>query len=167
MGAFAVPGGAPLTVRAPAADIPSLARRIVYASLRLIGLLILFVAIPLGILNLLAAHGIQPPVSLVTVSYVGILLAVIGAAGTLLRPTRAYGPVALAGATLLFLYLLTLARNGVLTVALGSSATLHLGYGNAILLLAVIPVLTAIACLVTTWEDLRKPGERLPFDYPP
>jgi hypothetical protein len=156
-----------LTARAPAANVPSLARRIVYASLRLVGLLIFFVAIPLGVLNLLAAHGIQSPVSLVAVSVVGILLAVVGAAATLLRPTRAYGPVALAGATLLFLYLLTLARNGVLSVAIGSGATLHLGYGNAILLLAVMPVLTAIACVFTTWEDLRKPGERLPFDYPP
>ncbi|MCI4356957.1 MAG: hypothetical protein L3K18_07445 [Thermoplasmata archaeon] len=149
------------------ANVPSLARRVVYATVRLVGLLILFVAIPLGVLNVLAAHGIQPPLSLVTVSAVGVLLAIVGAAGTLLRPTQAYGPVAFAGATLLFVYLVTLARNGVLTVGLGNRATVHLGYGNAILLIAVIPVLTAIACVFTTWEDLRKPGERLPFDYPP
>ncbi|MCI4327558.1 MAG: hypothetical protein L3K16_08020 [Thermoplasmata archaeon] len=153
--------------RFPVPNIPSLARRIVYATLRLVGLLIFFVAIPLGLLNLLMAHGIHPPVSLLTVSTVGILLSVIGAAGTIARPTRAYGPIAMSGAVLFFLYLIFLARNGVLSVGIGSGGTFQLSYGSAILLIAVAPVLSAIAATLTTIEDVNRPGQRLPFDYPP
>jgi hypothetical protein len=152
---------------APVPNIPSLARRIVYASFRLAGLLIFFVAIPLGILNALVAKGIHPPVSLLTVSAVGIVLSVIGAAGTIARPTRAYGPISLAGAILFFLYLIALARNGVVSFGVGSGATFQLSYGSAILLIAVVPLLTALAATFTTIEDVNRPGERLPFDYPP
>ena len=152
---------------APTAKIPSLARRIVFATLRLVGLLILFVAVPLGALNLLAAHGIQAPISVLAISGVGIALAILGAAGTLARPTRAYGPIALAGAVLLFLYLVTLARNGVVSIGTGNGAVAQLWYGNALLLFALAPALTAIAAVLTTAEDLRKPGERLPYDFPP
>jgi hypothetical protein len=150
-----------------APNIPSLPRRVVYASFRLIFLLIFFVAIPLGLLNFLAAHGIQTPLSLVTVSTVGIALSVLGAAATIARPTRAYGPIALLGAVVFFLYLLDLARNGTVTLSVGSGATFQLSYGSAILLVAVMPVLGAIAAALTTLEDATHPGQRLPFDYPP
>ena len=152
---------------APAARIPSLPRRIVYAALSLITLLIVFVAVPLGVLNVLAAHGIQPPLSLETISAVGIVLAVLGAARTVAKPTRAFGPIALAASGILFLYLFTLARNGVVAFPTGSGGTLQLSYGNAILLVAVAPLLSAIAAVVTMVEDTRTPGERLPYDYPP
>jgi hypothetical protein len=153
--------------RFPVPNIPSLPRRVVFASLRLVALLIFFVAIPLGLLNLLMAHGIQPPVSLLTVSTVGIALSFIGAAGTIARPTRLYGPIALSGSLLFFLYLIFLARNGVISVAIGSGGTFQLSYGSAILLIAVSPVLGAIAATLTTIEDVTRPGQRLPFDYPP
>lgn len=152
---------------APPPKIPSLTRRIVYASIRLVLLLVLFVAIPLGLLNVLADHGIQPPVSLLTVSTVGIVISVLGAAKSVLRPTRLFGPLSIASAVVLFLYLVTLARNGFITVSTGNGGVAHLSYGNAILLVALFPILAAIAASLTTWEDLRKPGERLPYDYPP
>lgn len=149
------------------AKIPSLARRIVFASLRFVGLLLVFVAIPLGLLQLLSAHGITPPYSLVAVSAVGILLSVLGALASVGRPTRTYGPLALAGSVVLFLWLIALARNGTIQIGLGSGALFQLGYGNAILLVAVVPLLGALAAICTTAEDARRPGERLPFDYPP
>jgi hypothetical protein len=168
MGVVAAAGGDPMsTAGARRAKIPSLARRIVYASLRLVGLLILFVAIPLGLLQLLIAHGIMPPYSLLTVSAVGIALAIIGAATIIMRPTRAYGPLALAGSVVLFLWLLALAKNGVLTLGIGNGGSLQLSYGNAILLVALVPLLGAVAAMCSTLEDAKHPGERLPFDYPP
>jgi hypothetical protein len=83
------------------------------------------------------------------------------------RPTRAYGPLSLAGSVILFLYLLALARSGTVTIAIGSGASFQLSYGSAILLIAVVPLIGALAAAVTTAEDARHPGERLPFDYPP
>jgi hypothetical protein len=149
------------------AKIPSLLRRIAFASLRLVGLLIVFVAIPLGLLQFLADHGITPPYSLLTVSAVGVALSVLGAITTVARPTRIYGPLALTGSVVLFLWLLELARNGVVTIGIGSGGYLQLSYGNAILLIALVPLLGAAAAICTTAEDLRRPGERLPYDYPP
>jgi hypothetical protein len=156
-----------MTVPTHGANIPSLPNRIGWATLRLAGLLVFFVAIPLGVLNALAAHGITPPYSLLAVSAVGILLSVLGAAATIARPTRAFGPIAFVGSVAFFVYLLALAKNGVVTVGLGSGATFQLSYGNAILLLALMPVLGAIAAMLTIVEDGLSPGERLPFDYPP
>jgi hypothetical protein len=148
--------------------IPSLARRIAVASIRLVGLLIVFVAIPLGLLQILASHGINPPYSILTVSAVGILLSVLGASATIARPTRLYGPIALASSVILFLWLLALARDSTIRIGIGSSGGfLQLSYGSAILLVTLVPVLLACAAIGTTAEDLRKPGERLPFDYPP
>ncbi|MFI5414293.1 MAG: hypothetical protein ACHQ16_01270 [Candidatus Lutacidiplasmatales archaeon] len=149
------------------ANVPSLPRRVFFGSLRLIGLLIVFVAIPLGLLQFLSANGITPPYSLLTVSAVGVMLAVIGATASVARPTRAYGPLALAGSVILFLWLLALARNGTLRIAFGSGGLFELDYGNAILLIALVPLLGALAAICTTAEDARSPGERLPFDYPP
>jgi hypothetical protein len=149
------------------AKIPSLARRIFFGSLRLIGLLIVFVAIPLGLLQFLLDHGITPPYSLLTVSAVGVTLAIIGASASVARPTRAYGPLALAGSVILFLWLLALAHNGTLRVSIGSGGFFQLDYGSAILLVALVPVLGTLAAICTTAEDARRPGERLPFDYPP
>lgn len=149
------------------AKVPSLPRRIVYGSLRLFGLLIVFVAIPLGLLQFLMANGITPPYSLLTVSAVGVMLAVVGASATVARPTRAYGPLALAGSVILFLWLLALARHGTLRIGFGSGGLFQLDYGSAILLLAIVPLLGGLAAICTTAEDARSPGERLPFDYPP
>ncbi|HXQ94628.1 MAG TPA: hypothetical protein VN864_05610 [Thermoplasmata archaeon] len=156
-----------MTTAVSSARIPSLPRRVVFASLRLAGLLVFFVAVPLGVLNDLAAHGITPPYSAVTVSAVGVVLAVLGAAGTIARPTRSYGPIAFVASVGLFVYLLALAKNGIVTVGVGSGATLQLSYGGAILLLALMPVLGAIAAMFTILEDGLSPGERLPYDYPP
>jgi hypothetical protein len=155
------------SVSAGRAKIPSLARRIFFASLRLVVLLVLFVAIPLGILRTLSDHGVTPPYSLLTISAVGVLLAVLGSVASVARPTRAYGPLALAASIVLFLYLLALARNGTVTVAIGAGGSFQLSYGSAILLIALVPLLGALAAAVTTAEDMRRPGERLPFDYPP
>jgi hypothetical protein len=149
------------------AKIPSLARRIFFGSLRLVLLLIVFVAIPLGLLQTLSEHGITPPYSLITVSLVGVVLAVLGSIASVARPTRAYGPLALAASVIMFLYLLALARNGTITFAVGSGATFQLSYGSAILLVAIVPLIGILAHTVTTAEDLRHPGERLPYDYPP
>jgi hypothetical protein len=149
------------------AKIPSLPRRIVFGSLRLIGLLIVFVAIPLGLLQALSDHGITPPYSLLSVSLVGVTLAMLGALASVARPTRAFGPLALAASVLLFLWLLALAHNGTIQISIGSGGLLQLDYGNAILLVALVPVFGAFAAICTTAEDARSPGERLPFDYPP
>ncbi|MCI4325689.1 MAG: hypothetical protein L3K00_07425 [Thermoplasmata archaeon] len=149
------------------AKIPSLPRRILVASLRMVGLLIVFVAIPLGLLQFLSSHGVTPPYSLLTVSAVGIVLAILGASATVARPTQAYGPLALASSVILFLWLLALAKHGVVQIGIGSGGYLQLSYGNAILLVALVPLLLAVAAIGTTAEDLRRPGERLPFDYPP
>jgi hypothetical protein len=150
---------------APRAQIPSLARRLAIGSLRLVPLLFLYVVVPILGLQVLAAHGIGSGFDVPTVSLFGALLAVLSTARYVGRPTLAYGPLSVATSLGKVAYLLYFAAFASIHVAF-SGVGIDLQFGQLLELLALVPMFGIAAGIVTSWEDLRHPGERLPFDYP-
>lgn len=148
--------------------IPSLGYRILAGGLRLVPLLVVLVGLPVAVLTFLSAHGIALPVSILTVEVAGILISVLSTVRYVLRPTRAYGPASLATSAVTVGYLIVLWEQSTYRLAVpGTSATISVGYGLLIELLLLAAAFGLAASLVTTVEDFRSPGERLPFDFPP
>jgi hypothetical protein len=147
--------------------IPSLSYRILAGGLRLIPALLFLVALPVGILAFLSAHGIAPPVPIETVELFGIAIAILVTLRYILRPTGAYGPLSITTSAvgLLYLYLLYLAASYRISIG-NSGVGISIGYSELILLLMIAPALALVAGALTTYEDAAHPGERLPFDYP-
>ncbi len=92
-------------------------------------------------------------------------LAVLSTAAYVARPTRAFGPLSTVASLGKVLYLVYFAGFAWAAISI-SSATVRLDFGNLLLLLAIVPAFGVGAGLLTTVEDARYPGERLPFDYP-
>lgn len=149
-------------------QIPSLGYRILAGGLRLVPLLVLLVGVPDAVLGYLSSRGLALPVSVVTVTVAGIALSALSTLRYVLRPTRAYGPMSVltSGVALAYLFVLWLGATYHIAVP-NSSVVLTIGYADLIALLLIIPAFGLVAGFVTSWEDLRSPGERLPFDYPP
>ena len=148
--------------------IPSLGYRILAGGLRLVPLLVLLVGVPDTALAFLSAQGISLPGATVVVTTGGIAISVLVTARYILRPTRAYGPLSVltSAVTLAYLFVLWLGATYHITVP-DSSVDLTIGYARLFGLLLLVPALALVAGFVTTVEDLRSPGERLPFDFPP
>jgi hypothetical protein len=147
--------------------IPSLGYRILVGALRLIPWVILLVGVPAGILAFASGYGIALPVSILTVTVFGFALAILGTVRYILKPTRLYGPISMAASAVAIAYLFVLYAASPYRLAIPNTpATIGIGFGELVLLLMIVPALTLLAGLVTTYEDLRHPTERLPFDYP-
>lgn len=148
--------------------IPSLGYRILAGGLRLLPLIVLLVGLPDAALAFLQSHGIQLPLSILTVTVAGLAIAVLSTARYILKPTAAYGPLSIAVSLVTIAYLLTLYLIATFVLALpGHAISIGLGVTGIVGLLLLVPTLSLCAGIVTTVEDLRHPRERLPFDYPP
>ena len=156
-----------MSAPAPAPKIPSLTRRLIVATIMLVPLLIFWVGLPTAALSELGSHGVNSSLGIQTVSIAGVLLSFLAAARYVVRPTRAFGPVAFLAGIAASAYLLAIVPYATLSLTIGGSLNLTLDYGPALLLLAIVPAFAAAAGLVTTIEDGLHPGERLMFDYPP
>jgi hypothetical protein len=162
----AAPPSRPAT--APAGfQVPSLGWRILGGALRLVPMIVLFIGLPVGLFSFLQSHGISPPIPLLTIEYFGIVLSILVTLRYILKPTAAYGPLAIATAavSLVYLYLLFVAATYVLTIP-NADVTLSVGYSRLILILMIAPALAVTAGVLTLIEDVNRPKERLPFDYP-
>jgi hypothetical protein len=147
--------------------IPSLGYRILGGALRLVPAVLLLVGIPAGILAYASSRGISLPISIVTVSVFGFVLAILAAVRYIVKPTRLFGPISMAASAVAIVYLVLLYRTSPYRFAIpGTQATLGIGFTDLVLLLLLVPAITLGAGLVTTIEDVRHPSERLPFDYP-
>ncbi|MCI4337217.1 MAG: hypothetical protein L3K17_08535 [Thermoplasmata archaeon] len=151
----------------PRAQVPSLARRLVVGALIMLPLLVFWVGLPTIALEQLGNRGVSSSLGVATISAVGLLLAFLGAARYVAKPTRAYGPLEFLGAVAMSAYLLAIVPFANLHLSVGNSVDLTLNYAPLLELLAIIPAFAAAAALLTTVEDGLRPGERLPFDYPP
>ncbi|HKS59186.1 MAG TPA: hypothetical protein VJS68_00215 [Thermoplasmata archaeon] len=150
----------------PPYRLPSIARRIVGSILLLVPFLLILVAAPAYLLQRLAEFGVSSPVSLPLVAGGGTTLAILGAARYGLKPSRLYGPISVAASVAAIVYLLAVAPRANLAVPLGNGLSAGVGFGLLVEWL-ILPVgLSLVAGLVTTIEDLARPKERLPFDYP-
>ncbi len=147
--------------------VPSLGYRILVAALRLIPSFFLLVALPVAALTFVDSRGIAVPISTNAVIVWGFLLLGLGTARSILKPTRAYGPLSVATSLVSILYLLYLiALSPYRLVVPGGSASIAAGYSMFLELALIVPAVGLIAGLLTTVEDVRAPTERLPFDYP-
>ncbi len=148
--------------------VPSLGIRILAGAARFVALLIVLVGLPVVVLAYLADRGVNLPVTAPTLLLGGVLVSGLSTAGSILRPTRAYGPVSVATSAAAIGYLFAIGFQGTLRVAVpGTTGSLVVGYAGLFDLVLLVPVLALGAGLVTAIEDLRAPGERLPFEYPP
>jgi hypothetical protein len=156
------PGPAPLGYQ-----VPSLGWRILGGALRLVPMIVLFIGLPVGLFTFLQSHGITPPIPLATVEEFGIALSILITLRYILKPTAAYGPLAIATAavSLLYLYLLLISATYVFSIP-NADVTISVGYSELILLLMIGPALALTAGVLTLIEDVNRPKERLPFDYP-
>lgn len=153
--------------RAPRADIPSLGHRIVVGSLMFIGLLVLIVVLPYEFVNeSLLLHG-SFGLSIPSIVGIGLLIAILSPAAYVARPTRWYGPLFAVKCVVVLLYLWVLATIAVITISVQWNILGVLGFGTIIVLAMSIPGLKLVSAVLTTIEDLVRPGERLPWDFPP
>lgn len=148
--------------------IPSLGYRIVVAALRLVPLFVVLVGLPVAALLYLQSRSIELPVSVTTVVVFGIAMCAMSTARYVSRPTRAYGPVSIASALVTLTFLLVLLIQSTYQFGVPeTSATIAVTYTRLVEVLLLVPLFSLLASIVTTVEDLRSPGERLPFDFPP
>jgi hypothetical protein len=150
----------------PDAKIPSLTRRVIIGSLRLIPLLLVYVVIPAIGIQRLQSLGISSGFPLLLITVAGAILAILGTARYIAKPTRAFGPLSIAASGAGILYLLSFAPYASATISVGSGGTVEIVYGMLLAIAAIVPVFGLAAGVVVTVEDAQHPGERLPFDYP-
>lgn len=146
--------------------IPSAGSRAFWAGLYLVPSVLIYAVLPYYGLSELSRFGITTGYSLGVIAFAGIALAVIGAARSFGRPTRAYGPLSMLLSAATIVYLLYLARLATISLSFGSSAGFTLSYAGMLDALALVPAIRLVSGLVTTIEDFARPGQRLPFDYP-
>ena len=150
----------------PGTKIPSLQRRLVIGFLRMIPVLVLLVAAPVGLISFLEDHNITVPVSILQVTLGGVLLSLLGAAKYVVRPTPAFGPVWMVYNGFALLYLFSLVPLASATLHFSGSTTATVGFAGVILLLMLVPGISFAASVTTTIEDRVRPGERVRLDYP-
>ena len=159
---FAPSGG----VVSPVARIPGLAHRMAAAAVLFVAALVVIAFLPYEVLRRLEGTAVSVPVTPFEVLAVGVGMSLLLALRYLAKPTRAYGPIAILTAVAGIAYLLWLAARATIAVVPGNGVGITISYGTILDLVAVAPFLSLVAATLTTIEDLRRPGERLPFDYP-
>jgi hypothetical protein len=144
-----------------------LTRRIIFGSIIAAVSIIGLVVIPYKIVTTLQGYGLILGLSLWVIVAFGVVLTALTAAAYIAQPTKAYGPlfIAKSGVALAYLFVLAGAASFSLSVKGGTSVSME--WSALIWLVMIIPAIKIIAGLVITLEDVRHPGERLPYDFPP
>lgn len=159
--------GAARLYGAPRAEIPSLGHRIAVGTVMFIALLVLIVVVPYEFVNeSLLLHG-SFGLSIPSIVGIGLAIAVLSPVAYVAKPTRWYGPLFALKCLVVLLYLWVLASIAVITVTPSWNILGVLLFGTVIVLAMSIPGLKLVSALLTTIEDLVRPGERLPWDFPP
>lgn len=149
--------------------IPPRARGIALGVLVFLGVYIGVVALPVYVLQVLAANNIPVNLSQTSLMYYGGAMAVMAAAAYALRPYRAYGPASMGTGVAGLLYLFLLYSASPLSVNLGGTgggAAIAVGYTLVVLILMIVTVFHLAADAVTTYEDFARPAERLYWTHP-
>jgi hypothetical protein len=125
-----------------------------------------FVGVPLALIPLLQAHGIEPGGDPAVLAVLGGVFAFFEGARFVAKPTRMYGPFSVISTGTFVAWLVYLYLSSRITLSFISNVTIVVGFNLLLLLFAIVPALTLVAAVITTIEDLRYPGERMPFDFP-
>jgi hypothetical protein len=128
---------------------------------------LLLVGLPVGVLTYLQSNGISPPIPVMIVELAGIALTVLIVARYMFRPTRLYGPLAMAVSVVSLVYLYYLWLHSTYTLRIPNvPIAIGVTYADLLLLLMIVPALALVGGVLTTLEDATRPRERLPFDFP-
>lgn len=147
--------------------IPSLGYRLSIGSFLFLLLVIALVIIPVAVLGYLQKLSLAFPISIETEVVYGLALSTLLTARYIVQPTRAYGPVGMAAAVVTIAFLVTVLLQSTYHLNVPqTSLALSLVFTRFVELLLIVPVLSLVAAVVTTIEDVRFPTERLEFDYP-
>jgi hypothetical protein len=147
--------------------VPSWGWRILGGALRLVPLALLLIGVPVGILTFLQSNGVSTPFPIVIVELAGVALTALIVMRYIFRPTSLYGPLAIAVSTVSLVYLYYILEHSMYTLRVpNADVAIGVTYTDLVLLLMIVPALTLVAGVVTTIEDVARPRERLPFDFP-
>ena len=149
--------------------IPPLAQRVALGVLLALGIYIVSVGLPIYALEVLASYNLPVNLSESALGYYGGALAILAGAAYVMRPYRAYGPLAMATNAAEILYLFVFYAASPLGVSLtggGSVTAVAVGYAAVILILMLVAVFYMAGNAVTAYEDFARPGERLYHTYP-
>lgn len=145
--------------------LPPPSQRIVRGALLALPAAFFYLGIPFLALGLFQRFGVPFPYDPGPLALGGIVLTSLTVGKYLAKPTRAFGPVAALHATALIAYLIGLAARSTLSFSIGG-ANVGIGFSMLLLFATAIPLFSLGAALVTTAEDLVRPTERYPFDFP-
>lgn len=133
-----------------------------------VAMFFLIVMVPLELLATVLAPSVIPikfPLSTSLLVYGGSAVAFFSGASTATFPTRVYGLFKFLSSLVKLVYLLLLALVGVIGIGV-QSLSITFGFADLIYLFMIGTGLACLAALITLYEDLRHPGERLPYDFP-
>jgi hypothetical protein len=149
-------------------DMPTFPWSVGKGVAKAVAMFFLIVLIPVELLSTVLAPSVIPikfPLSTSFLEYGGTAVAVFSGAATATFPTRVYGLFRFLSSLVKLLYLLALAVVGVIVIGV-QSFSITFGFSDLIYLFMIGTGLACLAGLITLYEDLRHPGDRLPYDFP-
>jgi hypothetical protein len=149
----------------PVLLIPSLSRRIAWASVRAALLLVAIVVVPWYALNVLSGYGVGTPVPFLGLALLGVAFAGLGAARYISRPTRAFGPMTIAASLVSFAYLLYLIPIATVGFQHANDVSVAINFGRFLQYCLIAPLFGLASGAVTTYEDFARPNERINYEY--
>ncbi|MCI4352214.1 MAG: hypothetical protein L3K14_02350 [Thermoplasmata archaeon] len=112
-----------------------------------------------------ARYGLSAAVSPTFLLVAGAVVAILAGLSIATKPTKAWGPVRVMAAGVDIIYIFYLLQNPIYSTTIhGFSITL--AYTRILELFLIPPVIALIAGVVTTFGDIRHPGERVRMQFP-
>ncbi len=110
-------------------------------------------------------YGLAAPIEPAFLLVAGFIVAVLAGLSVATKPTRAWGPVRVMSAGFDLIYVVYLLQNPVYTTTIRGFA-LTITYGHLLELFLIPPAIGLLAGIVTTLGDVRRPWERISFQFP-
>jgi len=110
-------------------------------------------------------YGLAAPIAPGFLLVAGAIVAILAGLSIATKPTRAWGPVRVMSAGFDLIYIFYLLQNPVYTTAIHGFA-ISLTYSRILELFLIPPAIGLLAGVVTTIGDIRRPYERVSFQFP-
>ncbi|MFZ0831069.1 MAG: hypothetical protein WCB18_01660 [Thermoplasmata archaeon] len=112
-----------------------------------------------------AQYGLSAAIAPGFLLVAGAIVAILAGLSIATKPTRAWGPVRVMSAGFDLIYIFYLLQNPVYTTAIHGFA-ITLTYSRILELFLIPPAIGLLAGVVTTIGDIRRPYERVSFQFP-
>lgn len=153
----------------PAYRVPRKLQRMRGAIVWLLVLVGFLVVFPVAVLLSAHTQGVTTLSPLVLIVGGGIAIAGLSTYARYNRPTRMYGPMAIASSAGALVYLLLLYTTATIQYSAsvgGREVFASINYGGLVLVFTIVPILGILGGILTTFQDRLFPGKRLLKDYP-